>query len=53
MEFIDPKLEQYAAAHTVPEDQLLKKINRETYAEVLMPRMLSGHIQGRILSSFS
>lgn len=53
MEFIDPKLEQYAAAHTVPEDQLLKKINRETWAEVLMPRMLSGHIQGRILSSFS
>lgn len=53
MEFIDPKLDQYAASHSEPENELLKKINRETWAEVLMPRMLSGHIQGRILSCFS
>lgn len=53
MEFIDPKLEQYASAHSLNESELLKKINRDTWAEVLMPRMLSGHIQGRILSTFS
>lgn len=53
MEFIDPKLEQYASAHSLQESELLKKINRDTWAEVLMPRMLSGHIQGRILSTFS
>ena len=53
MELIDPKLEQYASAHSEAEYELLKKINRETWAEVLMPRMLSGHIQGRILSTLS
>ena len=34
-------------------EELLKKINRETHLEVLQPRMLSGHFQGRVLSMFS
>jgi predicted O-methyltransferase YrrM len=29
---------------------LLSKIDRETHLEVLQPRMLSGHFQGRVLS---
>jgi predicted O-methyltransferase YrrM len=53
MECLDPKLDEYAALHTADENALLKKINRETYAQVLMPRMLSGHMQGRILATFS
>jgi predicted O-methyltransferase YrrM len=32
---------------------LLQKINRETYAKVLTPRMLAGHLQGRVLSMLS
>jgi predicted O-methyltransferase YrrM len=28
-------------------------LNRETYAKVLMPRMLSGHMQGRLLAMLS
>lgn len=53
MEFIDPKIEQYAIRHSAPETELLEKINRDTWAEVLMPRMLSGPLQGRILAMFS
>ena len=53
MEFIDPLLDKYVCEHTANESDLLKKINRETNLEVLQPRMLSGHFQGRVLSMFS
>ena len=53
MNFIQQDIEQYAEAHTTPENELLTKITRETYLEVLQPRMLSGHLQGRLLSMFS
>ena len=53
MEFIDPKLNDYAEAHSSAEVDLLSKINRETNLEVLLPRMLSGHLQGRILAMIS
>ena len=53
MEFIDPLLDKYVCEHTANESDLLKKINRETHLEVLQPRMLSGHFQGRVLSMFS
>ncbi len=53
MEFLPPDLDEYAAGHTQQESALLQKINRDTYAEVLMPRMLSGHVQGRVLATFS
>ncbi|MDE0561761.1 O-methyltransferase [Algoriphagus sp. NF] len=49
MEFIDPELLEYCEAHTSEEDALLKKITRETQAKVLMPRMLSGQLQGKFL----
>ena len=53
MEFIDPALLAYCEAHTSGEDYLLKKITRETQAKVLMPRMLSGHLQGKMLEIFT
>jgi len=53
MDFISPSIQKYAEDHTSPESDLLKTINRETHAKVLMPRMLSGHMQGRILSMLS
>ena len=53
MEFIDEKLSQYAEKHTTPENNLLLNVNRNTHAQVLAPRMLSGHLQGRLLSLFS
>ena len=53
MEFPSPEINAYAEAHTSPESPLLAKLNRETWAKVLMPRMLSGHLQGRMLSAIS
>lgn len=53
MEILDERLQRYAEQHTTPESDLLKKINRDTHANVLMPRMLSGHLQGRVLSMIS
>ncbi|MEN9987495.1 MAG: hypothetical protein RLZZ585_534 [Bacteroidota bacterium] len=53
MEFISQELDQYCCSHTTEENELLKRINRETHVEVLQPRMLSGHFQGRVLSMLS
>lgn len=53
MEFIDENILRYAEAHTVTESDLLYKINRETHLSVLKPRMLSGHMQGRVLAMIS
>lgn len=53
MEFPDRSISEYAEAFTASESDLLKRINRETWSQVLMPRMLSGHLQGRILSMIS
>lgn len=53
MNFLDPDIESYSAAHTSPEGSLLSRISRDTHLEVLQPRMLSGHVQGRLLSLFS
>lgn len=49
MDFIDRDLLTYIEDHSTPEDEILKKLNRETYAKVLRPRMLSGHLQGKLL----
>jgi|TARA_B110000914_G_scaffold18816_1_gene14285 caffeoyl-CoA O-methyltransferase len=53
MEFINKNIEDYISNHSNQETDLLSQLNRETWAKVLMPRMLSGHIQGRVLSLFS
>ena len=53
MEFIDPALLAYCESITSSEDALLKKITRETQAKVLMPRMISGHLQGKMLELFA
>ena len=53
MDFIKPEIVGYAEKHTSSEGEVLQKINRDTHAKVMMPRMLSGHLQGRILSMLS
>jgi caffeoyl-CoA O-methyltransferase len=53
MSIVDQSLSAYVEAHTTGESDLLYKLNRHTHANVLKPRMLSGHLQGRLLSMFS
>lgn len=50
MEFLEPALAKYIEQHTDEEPALLKELNRETQLKVLMPRMISGHFQGRVIS---
>ncbi len=47
------QIDAYAAAHTAPEPPLLARLTRETHLQLLMPRMSSGHVQGRFLSMLS
>src|SRR6476620_4236306 len=53
MDFLPHAISAYVESHTAPETNLLARINRETHTHVLRPRMLSGHLQGRILAMFS
>jgi len=53
MEIIAEKIDAYALAHSQAETDTLKKLNRETHAKILMPRMLSGHMQGNLLTMLS
>ena len=50
---IPEPIESYCEAHTTSESELLYKLNRETNLKVLRPRMLSGQVQGRLLSMIS
>lgn len=53
MHFISPELEDYIEQHSEKEPALLAALNKETYQKILLPRMLSGHFQGRVLSMLS
>ncbi len=53
MEFISQKLDDYVCAHSENEPGILHELNRQTHINVMQPRMLSGHFQGRVLSMLS
>ena len=53
MEIIDERIQAYCDVNTSVESEVLRQLNRDTHANVLQPRMLSGHFQGRLLSMIS
>lgn len=53
MAFLSEKLDEYVSNHSQKEPQILQELNQETWQKVLVPRMLSGHFQGRVLSMIS
>ncbi len=53
MDFLSNDLSKYIEQHTTPASELLNTIERITHQRVLMPRMISGHLQGRVLSMLS
>ena len=53
MHFISQELENYIEQHSQKEPELLAALDKETYQKILLPRMLSGHFQGRVLSMLS
>lgn len=53
MSFLPEHIAHYASIHSQKEPELLKELYRETWQKALIPRMISGHFQGRILSMIS
>lgn len=53
MNFLSEELENYIKNQCEAEPQLLQELNHETWEKILNPRMLSGHVQGRVLSMLS
>lgn len=50
---ITPLLEDYIEENSTEEPTLLKELRRETYLKTTQPHMLSGLLQGRLLSMIS
>jgi len=53
MNIISPAIDQYLDMHTQEESEVLKALTRETHLKVLMPQMLSGKVQGNLLTMMS
>ena len=53
MDFLPKEIDAYSVAHTTSETEVLNDLNRQTNIQILQPRMLSGHLQGRVLSMLS
>src|SRR5690606_23758183 len=53
MDFLPEKIELYSHEMTSDQSDLLSNLERETHLKILSPRMLSGHLQGRVLSLIS
>lgn len=45
-------IEEYISEHSDVEPEYLAQINRSTHQTLINPRMMSGHLQGRVLSMF-
>ncbi len=49
----DKKINKYILNHIDPEDEVLKELDRETNLNILGARMISGHLQGQVLTMLS
>jgi predicted O-methyltransferase YrrM len=50
MDFLPEEVDNFVTKNTENEPDILNELNHETWEKVLIPRMLSGHLQGRVLS---
>ncbi|GAB6009615.1 O-methyltransferase [Dysgonomonas reticulitermitis] len=48
----DQDIENYILSHIDAEGELLRQLNRDAHVNLLKPRMLSGHLQGKMLKMF-
>jgi predicted O-methyltransferase YrrM len=53
MNFLPEYIDEYASSHSQKEPALLTELYKETWQKALVPRMISGHFQGRVLSMIS
>jgi len=50
---INKEIDDYILDHTSEEDDVLRNLRRETNLKIMAPRMLSGHLQGQLLTLLS
>jgi caffeoyl-CoA O-methyltransferase len=48
---VDPKVEEYAEAHTTHDGELFDRLAEETRAKTSVPQMMVGRIEGRFLAA--
>ena len=53
MDFLPKEINNYCEEYSQKEDEVLYDLNRKTNQKILRPRMLSGHLQGQLLTMFS
>lgn len=53
MNLVSLEIEKYIDANTTEESSVLQQLNRKTHADVLLPQMLSGKVQGQFLKFVS
>lgn len=53
MDFLPQEIDEFIVNLSEKEPKILAELNHETWEKVLIPRMLSGHFQGRVLSMIS
>mgnify|MGYP000135562548 CR=1 FL=1 len=53
MKLLAEEIEDYSAMFSTPETAVLAELNRETHLHIMVPQMLSGHIQGNFLKMMS
>lgn len=50
---VNKELDRYIREHSSPEDDLLKELVRTSHLKAMQPRMVSGHVQGKVLEMLS
>ncbi|RMG83660.1 MAG: methyltransferase [Bacteroidetes bacterium] len=53
MDFLPENINEFCEKYTSPEPEYLYRLNRETWLKTINPRMLAGHLQGRVISMLS
>jgi caffeoyl-CoA O-methyltransferase len=48
-----PEMDRYLENHTSAEPEILKRLRKETFQKTTQPHMISGYLQGRLLSILS
>ena len=49
MNLIDPRVDEYAEAHTTPSGELYERLAAETHEKTTAPQMMVGEVEGRFL----
>ena len=47
---LDPQIQQYTDTYSTVDDPILEEVERSTHLHTIAPQMLSGRVQGKLLT---